>query len=618
MQYIMYKSTSNINIVLFLVFLDLNAAPKSNVYHSSPAAHSRPVSAARLHTLSPAGSPSSVSSSGSSVTSPTGPCPLSIPKHVMDDRNKVRSMSDPPEHFDAPQVHREKNRRQSEQVGIPTCPINFQGVPNGAFSPTGATPRRDLAALSLGIPSESYNVLPSPRSLSRDSYDNLPSPHRIPRGQETQENYHDVPFPRPINRLASPSSPRGRQLSSAHEDYDVVPAPRPVSQASNRSSQEVYDMVPPPRPTSSGSDTQEGLYDVPPLGKTQENENYDVVPLPRPTSCDDQDLYDVPPIGKAHEQDNYDIVPLPRRTSYGDTHGGQDIYDVPPLGRAQEQENYDIVPQPRSVSSYSDTQDGQGRYDVLPVGKALASEQANYDILPPLHRPRQIQPDPSKENYDVVPIPRRASQEVYDVVPPARATPSGSMPRDGGDPRFSDVHNTLSNERTSADVYDWVPPPIPSPYQPSQDVYDTVPNNARPVSADSGLNASYSSTCSLKSEGSVSGQDDKYDAPLPPVPNGRDSGSLSDETPDYDHDPEEIYDKPPNLASRNSIYDVPPKLETLYDVLPTHPSEIYDVAPTTSDDIYDVPPQIPSQGNKLNDDIVLIRKGLLMLCVVEI
>lgn len=572
---------------MFIFFLDSNAAQKTNVYQSSPA-HSRPIAVARLQTMSPVGSPSSVSSSGSSVTSPTGPCPLSIPRHMVDDRNKARSMSDPPELSSNPQPHREKQRRQSEQVGSVTCPVNFQGVPSGSFSPNGIASRRDL---SFHNPSESYDVLPSPRS--RDTYDNLPSPQRIQRDQETQENYDNVPLPRPLqDRLASPSSPITKSkhhLSPRQDDYDAVPVPRPVSQASSRSSQEVYDFVPPPRPTSSCSETQD-LYDVPPAVRTPENENYDIVPPARRTPSSS----DVPPgFGKAQQQDNYDTVPLPRPTSHNKSL---------PVGRVQEQENYDFVPQPRPVSSYS--QDGKDLYDVPPFGRV--SEQANYDVVPPLRRQGNIEQDASKENYDVVPIPRPTSQEIYDVVPPARPariqSDSGTTPRDqsSGDPRFSDVYNAHPIEKSGEEEYHWVR----APYQARKDVYDTIPKTNRPVSADSGLNASFSSICSLKSDG----QDDRYDAPLPPVPNEkRDSGSLSDETPDYDQDPEEIYDKPPSLATRDSIYDVPPPIcKSDYDVLPLHSNEIYDIPPNTSDDIYDVPPQHPNQG--MNVDFIYVYK----------
>ena len=558
--------------------------------------------------------------------SPSSPCPLSIPKHIVNDMNKARSLSDPPELSNSPQVHHNKHRRQSEQAGLATCPVNFQVVPHRTFSPTGAASRMDLK--TMGNPAENYDTLPSPRFSSRDTYDNLPNPKRIQKVEETQDNYDDVPLPRPVDRLASPLSPGLKptvnHLSPMQEDYDAVPLPRPVSQGSSRSSQEVYDFVPPPRPTSSCSETQD-LYDVPPLVRPEDSENYDivpparqtpfnrdtqdgggfsdvhlglgnaqenydVVPIPRPTSCTQED-YDAVPLPRptSYAQENYDVVPPPKPTSYSDSPGGQSLYKNSPFGRAQEKENYDFVPQPRPVSSGSNTEDSQGLYDFPPVGRA--SEQANYDVLPAMGRQRYLDQE-KKENYDVVPMPRPTSQEVYDVVPPARPmrtrSGSGSTPRNqgGSDPRVSDVFQ--SNGQSDADVYRWVP----APCQTSKDPYDTLPNTTRPVSADSGLNASFSSICSLKSDG----QDDKYDAPLPPVPNEkRDSGSLSDETPDYDQDNEGIYDKPPNMAFRDSIYDVPPKLGG-DSALPTHSDGIYDVPPTASDDIYDVPPLQPNQG----------------------
>ena len=522
--------------------------------------------------------------------SPTSPCPLSIPKHVVTDMNKARSLSDL-SNTCSPMDHYNNHRRQSEQVGLATCPVNFQGVPYSTFSPTGVT--------SIG----NCDTLPSPRLSSQDTCENVPN--RIQKVEEAQSNYDDVPLPRLVDRLASPSSPRVKctvnHLSPRQEDYDAVPLPRPVSQASSRSSQEVYDFVPPPRPTSSYSETQD-LYDVPPLVRSEESENYDIVPPARQMSsfrdvqdgggfsdAHAQEDYDVVPLPRpmSHAQENYDVVPLPRPTPYSDSPGGQSFKNNSSYGRAQEKENYDFVPQPRPVSSCSNTDDGTGLYDFPPGGRE--SEQGNYDVLPPMGRQRYLDPE-KMENYDVVPRP--TSQEIYDVVPPARpkrtGSESGSTPgnQSASDPRLTDAFQ--SDWQAGAEAYHWVP----APCQTSKDPYDTLPNTNRPVSADSGLNASFSSICSLKSDG----QDDKYDAPLPPVPNEkRDSGSLSDETPDYDdQDNEGIYDKPPNLPFRDSIYDVPPKLGD--SVLPTHSDDIYDVPPTASDDIYDVPPQQPNQG----------------------
>ncbi|XP_022787938.1 GRB2-associated-binding protein 1-like isoform X1 [Stylophora pistillata] len=570
----------------------VNSPQKGNTPQPSPI-HSQPI-AARLRPTSPIGSPSSISSSSSSVTSPTGPCPLSIPKHIIDERKKSRSNSDPPDPSPVLQVYHDKQRRQSEQIGSLTCPVNVHGVLSGRHSPSGVSPRQDMA--TIGGPSETYDVVPTPRYVSQEPYDILPSPQRVPRTPGTEENYDDVPIPRPFNFPTHSSSPRvkstGRLLSPSRDDYDAVPLPRPVSQASNRSSQDIYDMVPPPRPASSCSETQDdqGLYDIPPTLRSPEKENYDFVPPPRRASAadeqDGQSLYDIPPIIKMHEQENYDVVPIPKPIAKKNTHVSQGLY------RAQESENYDIVPQPRPVSTGSDMQDGQDIYDVPPSGRIL--EQSNYDTPPPVHRRRQAQQDASKENYDVVPLPRPTSQDVYDVVPPARPAHARSLPRDENnhDPRFSDSYCRPSSEDVS-DVYNWVPPPVPSPYQSKNVDYDTLPKTNRPVSADSGLNASFSSICSLKLEN----QDEKYDAPLPPVPKDRDSGSLSDETPDCDPNLEDIYDRPPNLASRDSIYDVPPKQEDIYDVLPRHPTEVYDVPPTSTDDIYDVPPPaIPNQA----------------------
>lgn len=566
----------------FFFLLDASSPQRTNTHQPSPV-HSRPIVAARPRPTSPVGSPSG----NLSPLSPTGPCPLSIPKHIMDERNKTRSISDPPDPSPIPQVYRDKQRRQSEQIGSLTSPMN---VHSGQHSPSGVSPRHNMA--TTWGPSETYDVVPSPRSVSQEPYDTLPSPQRVP---EIDDNYDDVPIPRPINSSAHPSSPRVKPnaclLSPTQDGYDAVPLPRPVSQASNRSSQDVYDMVPPPRPTSSCSETQEdqGLYDVPPTLKSPERENYDFVPPPRRASAvdeqDGQSFYDIPPLTKMYEQENYDVVPIPKPIGKKNAHVSQGLY------RAQESENYDIVPQPRPVSSGSDLQDGQEIYDVPPCGRL--SEQSDYDTPPPVYRPRHSQQDASKENYDVVPLPRPTSQDVYDVVPPARPARVTSLPMDKNnqDPRFSDSYCPQTNE-DSSDVYNWVPPPIPSPHQ-SQNDYDTLPKTNRPVSADSGLNASFSSISSLKFEN----QDEKYDAPLPPVPKDRDSGSLSDETPDYDLNSEDIYDRPPNLASRDSNYDVPPRQEATYDVLPTHPTELYDVPPTYSDDIYDVPPPaIPNQG----------------------
>ena len=635
----------------FLSFLDVNAAQKMNTF-TTPA-HPRPITGTKSRTLSPVGTtPSSFSSSGSSLTSPTGPCPLSIPAHIMDDHSKQRSMSDPPEYVqEANPVNRMIMRRQSEQVGIATSLISVHGMQN-------------KARLSGNL-TENYNALPSPRPLSgQDAYDNLPSPKKVWQSASTpelgmrlaldpqQDNYDNVPIPRPCD-LSSP-----RRNSGHHLTPDAVPTPRPISQASNRLSQDVYDMVPPPRPTSSCSQ-DESIYDVPPIGRASEQENYDVVPpvnrpvAPKPSyiqsdssqqnydvvplrhlsprANDTQSVYDVLPPGRSVEQENYDIVPpvlrpvapKPNHLQLGISHENYDVlpkrhpsvYDVPPPGRASDQENYDIVPLARpAVSKPNHILQGapQELYDIVPRREIShsdkASAQENYDIVPP-NRP--VAPKPSlgqghtpHENYDVVPIPRPSSENC-DVVPPPRATvgnhtgSSDVLPSNGHDPRFSDIYSVPQNLQ-STDACEWVQaPPRPAPYRPSRDAYDPLPSTNRPVSADSGLNASFTSICSLKSEGDE-GQEDRYNAPLPAVPYARDSGSLSDDSADDDVNLKDIYDRPPSWDSGDNIYDVPPKQENVYDVLPKHSHEIYDTPPSASDDIYDVPPSNRNPGTCTN------------------
>jgi len=587
----------------------------------------------------------------------------------MDDRNKQRSMSDPPEHTsDAPQVHRGMLRRQSEQAGIPTSPLNIRDM-------------QGKARLS-GVLSETYDAVPSPRPLHHDEYDNLPSPKKVIQPvfssglENNQDNYDDVPIPRPCD--SAPNSLSPRRKSGHHlfppDEYDAVPTPCPLSQASNRSSQDVYDLVPPPRPTSSCSQDDQSIYDVPPSGREQENydivppvhrpvapkpshvrsdnlqQNYDVVPLrhPSPQVRDTQSVYDVPPSGRGMlEQENYDIVPpfhrpvapKPNHIQPGTSQENYNVlakrqpsmYDVVPSGRALEQENYDIVPLARPVvpkpnHTQQETSqdlydivpkrqtthfmyDGQSAYDNLP-SERRSSTQENYDIVPPVHRPVSSKPSHSQpynpqENYDVVPIPRPAGED-YDIVPPPRAITTANELGSSGEPhsyevdhRLSDIYSVPPNLQSTGDPHEWVlAPPRPAPYRPQKDAYDPLPNTNRPVSADSGLNASFSSICSLKSEGN-DGQEDRYNAPLPALPNTRDSGSLSDDSPD-DGNPNDIYDIPPNWESRNSIYDVPPKQESIYDVLPKHSDEIYDTPPMTSDEIYDVPPSHSNQGRSVH------------------
>lgn len=634
----------------FLIFfLGASAAQKTNAYSTSPA-RPQPI-AGKHHPVSPPGTPSSFSSSASSsLTSPTGPCPLSIPKHFIDNQSKQRSNSDPPEHpSEPPQGHRERFRRQSEQIVSLTSPLNIHGL-------------QSKARLSGNLP-ENYDEVPSPRPLSPGAYDNLPSPKNSQPtlnpglGSDTQQdNYDEVPIPRALDRASGASSPRGmsKHLLSP-DDYDAVPPPRPVSQASNRSSQDVYDIVPPPRPTSSCSQDGQSLYDVPPIGKAEEQENYDIVPpfhrpvalkpnhlqpgnsqenydivprrQPSPVAHDNQSLYDVPPFEKSLEQENYDIVPpvqrpvvpksnliqagnpqgnyvVPSRQTkvYNGRPSVQENYDiVPPVNRPippkpthiqqrPSQANYDVVPMQQTSHRLSD---GQSTYDNLPAKRR--SSQENYDIVPPVQRPitaKPGQPCSSQDNYDIVPT-SRPSNDDYDVVPPPRATPTSNH-SNGIDNHFSDIYSVPPNLQSQDAGHEWVPaPPRPAPYRPSKDAYDHLPNTNRPVSADSGLNASFSSICSLKSEGD--GQDDRYNAPLPALPSTRDSGSLSDDSPD-DMNPSDIYDRPPNWESRNSIYDVPPKQENVYDALPKQPDEVYDITPMTSDDIYDVPPSNRNEG----------------------
>ena len=681
--------------------------PAKPIEYSISHAYPRPI-ANKSRTMSPVGTPSSISSSGSSLTSPTGPCPLSFPRHVIDSQSKSRSMSDPPDpSLDRPVVPRGNVRRQSEQIESSTLPGHVHGIHN-------------KARLSGNL-LEAFNAEPH-RPLSGNAYDNLPSPKKVVghslstpviESDSHQENYDNVPIPRALNPVASPLSPRppsGHHLSP--DKYDKLPTPRPVSQGSNRSSQDVYDLVPPPRPMSSGSQSDQGLYDVPPIGRMDNEENYDLVPPPRPmSSCsqEDQGLYDIPPCGKIGDQDNYDFVPPPRPTSCSDN--GQALYDIPPIAKSPEQENYDFVPpvsrpvapkpshlqSGRSQQNYDVLPVRQSIYDVPPVGRSpeeenydtvppcrpvapkpnhihsgttqenydslplrrtsqlvcngqstmeelangrvsdqenydhvplvhrpvapksnhiqqglsqenydvvpirpnshkvssspsrydhLTSErsstQENYDIVPCLNRPvailsSPIQPCTSQDIYDIVPIPR-PSDDNYDVVPPPRAISTSYQPGisssiqsnglSGHDQRFSEIQSVPPNLQSS-DSREYVPPPKNTPCRPSKDAYDPLPNTNRPVSADSGLNASFSSICSLKSEGDY-GQEDRYDAPLPALPTqSRDSGSLSEE----ETEPSDIYDVPPNWESNNNALSV------------------------TSDEIYDVPPNY-NQGVK--------------------
>lgn len=595
-----------------------------NACNNSPA-HPRPITTATKHnTMSPVGTaPSSFSSSSSSLTSPTGPCPLSIPKHIMDGHSKPRSTSDPPEHFpEDSKVHRERMRRQSEQAGTPTSPLSVHGI--------------QKARLSGYIP-ENHD-LQRPLS-SQDAYDNLPSPKKVSQAVSTPElgrviefdnekdNYDDVPVPRPCDPAADLSSPRQNSgLHLATDFYAAVPPPRPVSQASNRSSQDIYDLVPPPRPMSSYSQDGHGFYDVPPNGRN--SETYDTVPsVQRPVA------YGVLPTGRVVGEENYDIVPpvsrpvapKPNHIQPGNPQENYDVvpkrypaYDFP-SGTPSDQENYDFVPPARPVARKPNqfqqgeshelydvvprretphkVHNGQSAYDNLPSERT--SPQENYDVFPLIHRPvpsksSQSQACNSQENYDIVPIPRPASEN-YDVVPPPRATTTENQPwnsdvqphSNGYDHRLSDIYSVPPKQ---SEVHEWVSaPPRPAPYQPSKDAYDSLPNTNRPVSADSGLNASFTSICSLKGEGD-DGQGDRYDAPLPALPNTRDSGSLSDSSPDDDMNPKEIYDRPPTWETGDSIYDIPPKQEGVYDVVPKHSDGIYDKPPMASDDIYDVPP----------------------------
>ena len=469
-----------------------------------------------------------------------------------------------------------------------------------------------------------YDQVPTPRPISQDVYDLVPPPRPMSScsqdGQRNkQENYDILPPPRPM----SSGSEEGDQSlydfpPTGKENYDIVPpisrpvAPKPSHLQSDSSNQN-YDVVP----------MRQSIYDVPPGGRTSGQDNYDIVPPHRPLA---------PKPGAS--QDNYDVVP--KRQASHLAYNGQSAGDVLPFGRRLEQENYDIVPPIHRPVGPKPSHNQQGtsdeNYDVVPIRQTLhsaydnlpseqASTQENYDIVPPVQRPvsmkpSHMQPYSSQETYDVVPIPR-PSDENYDFVPTPRAISTADQPENltsnhnngfasftEQDHQFSDIYSVPPNSNFR-DSCEWVPSPQkPTPYQPSKDGYDPLPNTNRPVSADSGLNASFTSICSLKSEGDY-GHEDRYDAPLPDIPSHtRDSGSLSDEMPDDDINPSDIYDKPPNWDSRNSIYDVPPKQESNYDVLPHHPNEIYDTASMTSDEIYDVPP------NREQGTYMIVSSGL--------
>lgn len=578
------------------MFLESRRPVKPNEYSISHA-HPRPI-ANKSRTMSPVGTPSSFSSSGSSLTSPTGPCPLSIPRHVIDGQNKSRSLSDPPEaSLDPPVVPRGTVRRQSEQIGSSTLPGHVHGVHN-------------KARLSGNL-LEAFNAEPR-RPLSGDAYDNLPSPKKVVGhsvstpavdSDSHQENYDNVPIPRALSPVTSPLSPRppsGHHLSP--DKYDKLPTPRPVSQGSNRSSQDVYDLVPPPRPMSSCSQSDQGLYDVPPIGRMDNEENYDVVPPPRPMSSssqEDQGLYDIPPRGKIGDQDNYDFVPPPRPTS-SCSDDGQALYDVPPIAKSPEQENYDFVPPvSRPVApkpSHLQAGRSQQNYDVLPVRQSIydvppvfrSQEEENYDIVPPSRpvapKPNHFHPGTAQENYNSLPlqwtsqpvcngqstmdellngrvsdqenydhvplihrpvapksnhIQQRLSQENYDVVPIRQNSPKVSQ--------SPSVYDNLTSERSSTqENYDIVPclnrpvSTLSSPTQPrtSQDIYDIVPI-PRP-------------------------SDDNYDIVPPPraistsYQPGNSSSIQSNGLGEHNQRFSDIYSVPPKLQSSDSSEHVPP------------------------------------------------------------
>lgn len=579
-----------------------------NAAHPQP---QRTIAAPKRQTITPYGSaPSSLSSSRSSLTSPSGACPLSIPKHLVDEQNKSTSTNDPssPHALEAPSEHHEKI-----QVGIPRSSTNFQGTQNRA----------------------NYDTVPSPRPLSSHS--------------QQDNNYDDVPIPQPCEPVLSPISPGGNSGNHfSGKDNTLsnqVSMPRPVSQASNTSSQDVYDLVPPPRPLSSSSQDEESLYAVPP--KVFDQENYDTVPpvnRPVPTKTSNslstnydtlpprnsalnarESVYDVLPPGRAVQQESYDIVsPEHRPVSRFQPEAGNENYDIlPKAHQAVRKENYDKVPSARPNApkpNHVQSRNKQELYAVLPRRDICDiapwerdSAKEKYDIVPPVHRAATSKANhtlASQECYDVVPFPR-PSYDTYDIVPSSRASETYDVVPA---PKATKAANC--NGHDQHDIYD-VPPnlePIyvndpvhlaaparPEPYKRKNDPYDTLPTANRPVSADSGLNASFSSINSLKSEGEDD-PEDKYDSPLPALPNTRDSGSLSNDSADDDADSKEIYDRPPSWGVDDSIYDVPPNREGIYDQLPKHSDsdEVYDIPPGQSDDIYDVPPSSRNLGEILS------------------
>lgn len=591
-----------------------NSIPKRDT--AMPGAHTQPqgtVTVPKSLTLNPHGpASSSLASSRSSLTSPSGACPLSIPKHLVDEQNKSTSADDPsnPHALEARSEYHERIQWQSEQVGILTSSTNFQGTQNRA----------------------NYDMVPSPRPLSSHS--------------QQDNNYDDVPIPQPCEPALSriPEGNSGNHFSA--KDYKLsnqVSMPRPVSQASNTSSQDVYDLVPPPRPLSSSSQDGESLYDVPP--KVFDQENYDIVPpvnrpVPMKTSNSlstnydtlpprnsalnaRESAYDVLPPGRAVQQESYDIdSPEHRCVSRFQPEAGNENYDIlPKPHQTVPDKNYGKVPSARPNApkpNHVQSRNKQELYDVLPrkdicdiAAWERDSAKEKYDIVPPVHRAAPSKANhtlASQECYDVVPCPRpsydtydivpssRAS-ETYDVVPPPKATKAANC--NGHDQHFSDIYDVPPNLQPIYvnDPVHFAAPARPAPYKRKNDPYDTLPTSNRPVSADSGLNASFSSINSLKSEGDDD-QEDKYDSPLPPLPNTRDSGSLSNDSADDDADSKEIYDRPPSWGVDDSIYDVPPNKEGIYDQLPKHSysDEVYDTPPGQSDDIYAVPPSSRNLG----------------------
>lgn len=261
--------------------------------------------------------------------------------------------------------------------------------------------------------------------------------------------------------------------------------------------------------------------------------------------------------------------------------------------------SYDVVPPPRlaieeptmtkrrkSTPSESAIKNltikDESYVDMLPKGQPLGS----YDIVPPPRPKNELLS--SMDNYDLVPKPRPVSDEYIQCEVPGL-------------------------EAKHSDKYGKPPPPIPDQTYTG---FEKLPGDESFRQQPTRYSGAGNDTYDTPKGSAFGGNDSIYDVPpsgdsiydTPPIHNEGESDSIYDTPPVHDENSIDYRPSPSqqrtckigngkmSYAAQNgayeqdSIYDVPPVADSIYDTPPPN----LDFG--EKDDVYDIPPQLKSPG----------------------